>query len=152
MGKDSWKARERATKISDGKKGTMKQVKKPPKEDASHDHYRPCLASLFEFFPKGYFGQVNKIASSFMVISRQEIATGELSAQEETDLAVHIIKGLPTWLNLSEAIQLPEEDRKALVKVLEDPSKIGISAQENFTCLRDLLFSKESKGWPPNRE
>ncbi|KAL3522348.1 hypothetical protein ACH5RR_015182 [Cinchona calisaya] len=81
------------------------------------------MASLFEFFPKGYFGQVNKIESSFVVTSHQEIATGELSAHEETDLVVNTVKGLPTWLNLSESMQLPEEDQKALVKVLEDPSK-----------------------------
>ncbi|KAL3506358.1 hypothetical protein ACH5RR_031740 [Cinchona calisaya] len=104
MRKDSWRAHERAIKIPDGKQGAMKQVKKPPKEDGSQGHHRPRLESLFEFFPKGYFGQINKIESSFMVTSHQEIIMEKLSAQEETDLVVHTVKGLPTWLNLSEAM------------------------------------------------
>ncbi|KAL3509999.1 hypothetical protein ACH5RR_029400 [Cinchona calisaya] len=83
----------------------MKQVKKPLKEDVSHSHHRPCLTSLFEFFPKGYFGQVDKIESSFMVTSHQEIG-------------------------ISEAVQLLEVDRKALVKVLEDPSKYKTILEE----------------------
>ncbi|KAL3509476.1 hypothetical protein ACH5RR_028877 [Cinchona calisaya] len=78
--RNSWRAHEGATKISDGKKGAMKQVEKPPKEDVSHGHHQPRLASLFEFFPKGYFDRVKKIESSFVVTSHQEIATGELSA------------------------------------------------------------------------
>ncbi|KAL3504461.1 hypothetical protein ACH5RR_034302 [Cinchona calisaya] len=83
MRRGSWKAHERTIKIPDGKQGAMKLVKKHPKEDMSHGHHRPRLASLFEFFPKGYFGQVNKIESSFLVTSHQEIATGELSSQEK---------------------------------------------------------------------
>ncbi|KAL3534887.1 hypothetical protein ACH5RR_003348 [Cinchona calisaya] len=106
----SWRAHERATKIPDGKQGAMKQVNKSLKEDVSHGDHRPRLTSLFEFFPKGYFGKVNKIESSFMVTSHQEMVTGEISAQEKTDLVVHMVKGLRTWLNLSEAIQLVEED------------------------------------------
>ncbi|KAL3535253.1 hypothetical protein ACH5RR_003714 [Cinchona calisaya] len=47
MRRNSWRAYERATKIADGKQGAVKQVKKPLKEDASHDHHRPCLTSLF---------------------------------------------------------------------------------------------------------
>ncbi|KAL3510082.1 hypothetical protein ACH5RR_029483 [Cinchona calisaya] len=75
MGRNSWRAHERAIKIPDGNQGAVKQVKKPVKEDISHGHYQPHLTSLFEFFPKGYFGQVNKIESSFMATSHQEIAT-----------------------------------------------------------------------------
>ncbi|KAL3533320.1 hypothetical protein ACH5RR_006841 [Cinchona calisaya] len=115
MRRNSRRAHEKATKIRDGKQEAMKQVKKPLKEDVNHGHHRPCLTSLFEFFPKGYFGQENKMDSSFMLTSHQTIAIGELSAQEETNLVVHMVKGLPTWPSLSETTQLPEEDPNALV-------------------------------------
>ncbi|KAL3502901.1 hypothetical protein ACH5RR_037350 [Cinchona calisaya] len=103
MRKDSWRAHERAIKILDGKQGAMKQVEKSPKEDGNHGHHRLHLVSLFEFFPKGYFDQINKIVSSFMVTSHQEIAMGELSTQDETDLVVH------TVYNECEALHVKED-------------------------------------------
>ncbi|KAL3513376.1 hypothetical protein ACH5RR_026093 [Cinchona calisaya] len=74
--RNSWLAHERATKIPDGNQGAMKQIKNLLKEDVSHGYHRQCLTSLFEFFAKGYFGQVNKIDSSFMMTSHQEITIG----------------------------------------------------------------------------
>ncbi|KAL3515953.1 hypothetical protein ACH5RR_022855 [Cinchona calisaya] len=130
MKRGSWRAHERATNVPDGKQGAVKQVKKSPKEDVGHCYHQPHLVFLFKFFPKNYFGQVNKIQSSFMATSHQEIAIGELSTQEEHNLVVHTVKGLLAWLNLNEAMWLPEENQKALVKVLKNSLKYKTILEE----------------------